>query len=82
MVSIKRKALETQLQRRVRARRHPSEELSDISSDNDSTTLPHEQASYRKEGRAEDLNEGSEVDLSVSLFTHHTYLRLIPPAGW
>lgn len=81
MVSVKRKALETQLQRRVRARRHFSEDPSDVSNGNESSTVPHEQDGNHQARHAEDLNEGSEFDLSVSLLTQHTYLRLIIPAS-
>jgi predicted kinase len=70
MASIKRKALETQLHRRVRARRDPSEEPEDVLNRRASPTQPHEESrSVHSESDPEDLLENDEGDTSVCLLS-------------
>jgi hypothetical protein len=65
MSSLKRKAFELKLQRRVRARRDESEELVD-ESDVSVASAGDDAASSDEEGEANNLQEGSSSDGAVS----------------
>ena len=73
MASTKRKHLEKQLQRRVRARRDSSEELEGDFNDSASENVNHKEASSPVDQDAEDTSEGSEVDIVVE-FSPRTHL--------
>jgi ribosomal RNA-processing protein 36 len=72
MSSVKRKALESSLQRRVRARRDASEEPQELSESSDQD----DGASGSEDGVDENLANNNESDDSVSQFTQilHEYI--------
>jgi hypothetical protein len=65
MASTKRKNLETQLQRRVRARRDSSEEFEDGFNDSASENVIHKEADGPPDQDAEDTSESGEEDIVV-----------------
>jgi hypothetical protein len=64
MPATKRKLLETQLQRRVHARRSSSEESEDVTKESASPTIAYSEAKNAPE-EEEDISEGSDVDVMV-----------------
>jgi len=68
MTSTKRKNLETQLQRRVRARRDSTEESEGDFHDSASENVNHKEAVRPPDQDAEDTSEASEEDVVVIIF--------------
>ena len=67
MPATKRKLLETQLQRRVRARRNSSEGSEDVTIESASPTITYNEAKNAPE-EEEDISESSDGDVVVGLY--------------
>jgi len=72
MASTKRKHLETQLQRRVRARRDSSEEFEGDFNDSASENVNHKKPSNLLEQDVEGTSQGSEEDTVVRSLTAYS----------